>query len=175
MVRRPITVGLLVALVALLLPPASVAAERVLLTLESAPAGIELHVLEIAGVQLAKSPGPAATWKLKPGDRVTADARPPDRVIELYTGTPQAPSLLCRVVLRHYADPAGWTPHFLLDEEPLVAKVGGRWQPLELIRGAGGMLVRHGNTLANAEGFFPTIEFGLSAGLLPIVAWRVVR
>lgn len=172
MTPRRTTTALLIALLALLAPPAP-AAERELLRLESSPPAATLHVLEVAGVQLAKSAQSFPTWTLKPGDTVTADARPPDRVIELYTGSLQAPSLLCRVVLRYYPQGARWTPHFRLDEEPLVARVNGRWQPLELIRGAAGLLVRHGGTLPNADGFFPTIEFGLSAGGLSIVAWQV--
>lgn len=165
------TVVLLIGLFAL--APASSAAERMLFTLASSPPGVELLVREARGIQLAQSLQAAATWKLQPGDPVRAEPRPPDRVIELYTGTLQAPSLLCRVLLRYYAGRAGWTPHFRLEQEPLLAKVNGRWQPFELIRGAAGALVQHGSVLPNAEGFFPTLEFGLSAGLLPIVAWQV--
>ncbi len=169
------TTRLLIALAVMLLSPATTAAERKLLILESVPPGAELHVLDVAGIQLAQNVAPSTTWKIKPGDGLTAPARPPDRLIELYTGTLQAPALLARLLLRYYRSSSGWTAHFRLDEEPLVAKVHGRWQPFELIRGTGGALVRHGHALPNAEGFFPTIEFGLSAGLLPIVAWQVVH
>lgn len=158
---------------ALALPAA--AAEPELFSLESSPPGAKLRVLDVAGVKLAESPVAASTWKLLPGDPVEAQTAPPERLVEIYTGTLQAPSLLCRVLLRYYGRGGAWIARFRLDEEPLVARVNGRWQPFELVRGAGGMLVRHGATLPNADGFFPTIEFGLSAGTLPIVAWRVVR
>lgn len=153
----------------------ALAAEPKLLTLESSPPGAKLHVLDAAGVKLAQAPVAASTWKLLPGDPVTAAQQPPERVVELYTGTLQAPSLLCRVFLRYYPHDGDWVAQLRLDEEPLVARVNGRWRPFELVRGAGGMLVRHGGALPNADGYFPTIEFGLSAGNLPLVAWRVVR
>lgn len=166
--------GAVAALLAALLVIPAVAAERKLFTLESSPKAVELEVLDVPGAQLAKSAVPSRTWKLEPGEQVPRDqARPSDRVVELYTGTLQAPSLLCRVALRYFPSPAGWTPHFRLEDEPLVAKINGRWQPFELTRGAGAALVRLGNTLPNAEGFFPDLEFGLSAGSLPIVAWQV--
>ena len=50
-----------------------------------------------------------------------------------------------------------------------MAYINGRWQALGGIAG----LVQFGNSLANAEGFFATIEFGLGAGDLAIVAWQV--
>ena len=161
--------GLWTLVLALLALPAG-AAERKLLSLESAPTNtVELAVLDKPGAQQADPIAAFPTWKLKPGDPIRADARPPDRIVELYSGTVLAPSLLCRVLLRYYASDSGWTPQFQLDDEPAVARVNGRWQPLGGIAG----LVRFGNTLPNAEGFFPTIEFGLGAGSLSIVAWQV--
>lgn len=146
------------------------AAGRKLLTLASEPKHtVELNVMDVPGAQRANPIAAFPTWKLKPGDPIRSDTRPPDRVVELYGGTPLAPSLLCRVVLRYYASDAGWTPQFRLDDEPAVARVNGRWQPLGGLSG----LVEHGNLLPNAEGFFRTIEFGPSAGSLTIVAWRV--
>jgi hypothetical protein len=147
------------------------AAERVLFVIEStaAPKPIALSVLDVRDVQRPGAIPASRTWTLKPGDRLGADARPPDRVVELFTGTPLAPALFCRVALRYYRDGSGWTPQFRLDEEMAVAFVNGRWQPIGEIAG----LVQFGNNLPNAEGFFPRIEFGASAGDLVIVAWQV--
>jgi len=136
----------------------------------AAPA--KLEILDQSGAQTAKTVVAAPTWIIKP-QPVKRDSRPPERIVELYTGTPAAPALLCRVWLRYYAGASGWVPHFRLEEEPLVARVHGRWQPLELIRGAGGVLVLHGGTLPNAEGYYPRLEFGSSVGPVAIVAWQV--
>jgi len=161
-------------LLILLLATPSFAADRTLLRIESAsPNGVRHRVLDVSGPQRAEPPAAFPTWTLTPGDAVRGDIRPPDRVVELYSGTREAPSLLCRIVLRYYPSASGWMPQLRLEEEPVVAPVGGRWQPLALAGGLAGALVRHGNALPNAEGFFPALEFGLSAGSLSIVAWQV--
>lgn len=161
---------LLATLLAVGMAPPLGAAERKLFTLESAPAAaIELQILDVAGARLADRSATAATWKLKPGDTLRGETRPPDRVVDVFSGTRLAPSLLCRVVVHYYAGDSGWVPRYRLDDEPAVAFVNGRWQPIGGIAG----LVRHGGVLPNADGFFPAIEFGLSSGALTIVAWRV--
>lgn len=155
----------------LLTASSAMAAERTLFTLESTPTQkpVALSVLDVKGIQRPEVIPALRRWTLKPGDRLRVDARPADRVVDLFTGTRLSPSLLCHVVLRYYRSNEGWTPRFRLDEEPAVAFINGRWQPLGGIAG----LVRFGNLLPNAEGFFSTIEFGASAGNLAIVAWQV--
>lgn len=166
---KPRTESLAILLLVLVALPAG-AAERTLLTLESQPQHtIELNVMDAPGAQRADPIAAFSTWKLKPGDPIRSDQRPPDRVVELYSGTKLAPSLLCRVVLHYYATEAGWMPRFRLDDEPAVAWVHGRWRPLGGFSG----IVEHGNLLPNAEGFLQTIEFGLGSGPLTIVGWRV--
>lgn len=164
----------LLASFALALPAMSAAEEAVLLTLRAAgDAEIELEISDEQGLQLADPPVAATVWRLEPGDSVSGgEGRPPDRLVELYTGTPRAPNLFARVVVRYFAQAAEWTPHFLLQEQPLVARINGRWRPFAL-PGAAGLLVRHGNTLPNADGFFPELAFGRAGSDLPIVAWRV--
>jgi len=153
--------------------PSANAADRVLFTLESppgaAPEPVVLSVLEIPGVQRPGSIKAFRTWTLKPGDRLRLDNQPPDRVVELFSGTALAPSLLCRIAVRYYASSEGWTPNFRLDEEPAVAFVNGRWQPVGGFTG----LVQFGNSLPNGDGFFPAIEFGQGSGDLAIVSWQV--
>lgn len=162
----PVLAALLCALTAL---PAR-AAERTLLTLESVPTGtIKVHVLDKPGVQRVTPIAASPRWLLKPGDRLEVKKRPPDRVIELYSGAALAPSLLGRVVLHYYASGDGWAAALRLDDQPAVARVNGRWMPVGGIAG----LVRYGNTLPNADGFFPTIVFGSSSAATAIVAWRV--
>ena len=150
----------------------AMAAERTLFTLESTPTTptpVALSILDVPGVQRPDAVPVFSRWTLKPGDRLRVDTQPADRVIDLFTGTTLAPSLLCRVVLRYYRRSDGWTPQFRLDEQPAVAYVNGRWRPIGDIGG----LVQFGSILANGDGFFPTIEFGASAGDLSIVAWQV--
>lgn len=165
------TIGaLLCGLVFTLAAFSAVAANRTLLILESAPkATVKLEIMDKPGVQRADPIAASALWELKPGDPIHADKQPADRVVELYSGTRLAPNLLCQVTLRYYAGENGWTPQFRLDQEPAVIWVNGHWQPLK----GTANIVQHGNVLPNAEGFFRTIEFGLSAGSLTIVAWQV--
>ena len=171
MVKNTLGFGFLLALLSAALALPATGAERTLMTLASAPKAVELKVLDKAGPQPAASIVPAPAWRLLPGETLTAAERPRDRLIELYAGTPQSPSLLARVWLRYYRGAAGWTAYFRLEEVPLVALVNGRWQPLDPARGVVG-LVLQGNALPNAEGFFPTLEFGLGGGTLAIVGWQ---
>jgi hypothetical protein len=154
----------------LLLATSAAAAERTLFTLKSAPPhSVALKILDVPEAQRVDPIAASDRWTLQAGDTLPVAARPPDRVVELYSGTALAPFLLCRVALRYYPGAGGWVPQFRFDEDPAVAFVNGRWQSAGDING----LVRYGGTLPNADGFFPTIEFGLGAGPLAIVAWRV--
>ena len=148
----------------------AMAAERTLFTLESPPTPkpVVLSILDVPGAQRPDAVPAFSRWTIKPGDPLRVNTQPSDRVVDLFTGTTLAPTLLCRVVLRYYRGSEGWKPQFRLEEQPAVAYVNGRWQPIGDIGG----LVRFGNTLPNADGFSPTIEFGASAGDLAIVAWQ---
>jgi hypothetical protein len=147
------------------------AAERTLFTLESAltPKPVALPIRDVPGVQRPDAVPAFSRWTIKPGDPLRVNTQPSDRVVDLFTGTALAPTLLCRLVLRYYRGSEGWKPQFRLEEQPAVAYVNGRWRPIGDIGG----LVRFGNILPNGDGFSPTIEFGASAGDLPIVAWQV--
>jgi hypothetical protein len=149
----------------------AMAAERALFTLESAltPKPVALSILDVPGVQRPEAVPAFSRWTIKPGDPLRINTQPSDRVVELFTGTALAPTLLCRVVLRYYRGSEGWRPQFRLEEQPAVAYVHGRWQPIGDIGG----MVQFGNVLPNGDGFFPTIEIGASAGDLAIVAWQV--
>lgn len=164
---------LVLALVLAALPAA--AAESALMLLRStADPEIELRVAdEPAALNLLERPAAAPIWRLEPGTPVKTTARPPARVVELYSGTARAPSLVARVVVRYYAEAAGWVPYFRLDEQPALVNVNGRWQPLVLPGGAG-QLVRYGSTLPNPEGFFPRLDFGPPGGTLALVGWKVL-
>lgn len=131
------------------------------------------EVLDKAGIQQPEKAQTAATWKLARGGPIATQKQPAERLIELYTGTPSSPVLLARVLLRYYRSGTDWAAHFQLIEEPALVKANGRWQPLQLAAGMPALLVQHGGTLPNAEGFFPRLEFGLTTGPLALIAWQV--
>jgi hypothetical protein len=139
---------------------------------DSEPPLIQVDVLLRAGLQRIDKPAPRPLWKFVPGEIVRTTARPADRVVDVYTGTPQTPSLLCRIVVRYFPSPAGWVPQFQLIEEPALALINGRWQPVPIGRGTA-LLVQHGSALPNADGFFPRLELGMTTGAFPVVAWEV--
>ncbi|MFL6624596.1 MAG: hypothetical protein ACJ8J7_06580 [Sulfurifustaceae bacterium] len=134
-----------------------------------------LTVLDEPGLKLRQAPVVANEWKLTADEPLTGNARPQDRLIELYSGAASAPILVCRVLVRYYPKNGKWVPGFRIDEEPLLVNVGGRWQPIELVKGTPTLLVQKGNVLPNAEGFFPAITFAFSSGSFPVVGWRVLR
>ncbi len=153
------------------------AAAPVLLTLESAPSGqtrLSVAIRAEGGLTTSPARGQAREkWTLRPGDALTSDVRPDDRVVEFYQASGTQAMLLCAVQVRYFRNPNGqWQPHYLLIEEPLVARTGNRWQPLTTPHGSA-TLVRHGAILPNAEGFYPALEFGLSIGTTPIDYWQV--
>lgn len=168
MVRFVLVLALLAAWL-----PAALAAERTLFVLRAAAdPEVKLELTDVAGPKLIDPVRIATVWRLEPGERIEGAARPRERVVDLYTGTARALNLAARVFVRYYATPAGWVPHFRLEEQPAVVQVNGRWQPLQLPGGAG-QLVRYGSTLPNPEGFFPALEFGPAGGTLPIAGWKV--
>jgi hypothetical protein len=138
-----------------------------------APGASALQILDNPVPQFLRLPVSSFTWSLRPIEPVAARTRPDDRVIELYTGTPAAPTLLCRVLVRYYPSRSGWLPYFQLNEEPLLARINGQWQPIELMPGSPALIAQKGNTVPTPEGFFPSLEFGLTVAALPIVGWQV--
>lgn len=117
---------------------------------------------------------PVLKWPIRAGDTLKAAVRPAARTVELFSGAATQPVLVCRVVVNYFQNREGaWVPHFRLDEEPLVTRRGNRWVPLSTIRGIPTLIVLTSSTLPNPEGFFPSLEFGLTTGLLSIDLWVV--
>jgi hypothetical protein len=110
-----------------------------------------------------------------PGNPLVTEQRPRDQVVELYRGVDVERSLLCAVAIRYFRDARGlWVPHFELIEEALVIRgANGRWQPLNIARGAAALIVLTSSTLPNAEGFYPALEFGMTSGTFQIDSWVV--
>jgi len=53
----------------------------------------------------------------------------------------------------------------------LVIRKTGRWLPLTSVQGVPNLIERTGTALPNAEGYFPSLEFGMTTGATPIDAW----
>lgn len=160
-------------LLGLLLSPV-VAAAPILLTLEPAAEAKIIKIETTAGAHESKERGAAAKWKVLPGDALGTAERPAPRVVELYGGQGADRALVCRIVVAYFKnDRDRWAPHFRLDEEPLVIRDGNRFKPLLTVRGMPTLLVQSGGALPNAEGYAPTLEFGLTTGPLAIDFWIV--
>ncbi len=155
------------------------AAAPVLLTLESADRGLPRVRAAIKAEGGGLTPSPARghkreKWTLRPGEALTSDARPADRLVELYQASGTQATLLCAVQVRYFQNKEGqWQPHYVMLDEPLVMRRGERWLPGTALRGNAALVVLTSATLPNAEGFYPTLEFGLSIGTTPIDYWQV--
>src|SRR5688500_18924789 len=113
--------------------------------------------------------------RVLPGNALVANQQPNDAIVDLYRGGGIEGGLLCSINVRYFRDARGlWVPHFQLIEEAMVMRgPDGRWRPLNIARGAPSLIVMTGTSLPNPEGFYPTLEFGLTIGLLQIDAWTV--
>jgi hypothetical protein len=149
--------------------------DRLLLRLESGSGTpvLKEDVYERAGLHAVKKPEARSTWKFLPGESVKATQAPTPRVVDLYTGTSLSPILLCRILIRFFPNGDTWEPRFMVVDEPALVFVNGRWQPAQVGQGNAVLLVQHGSTLPNPEGFFPVLELGLTTGGFDVVGWQV--
>jgi hypothetical protein len=150
----------------------------VLMLLEHTQAGkpVQTKIELKDGLVVSPDKGkPQAKWIIRAGDALKSAVQPGDRIVNFYqtTGTQQS-TLLFIVKARYYQYAAGrWLPRFLLNEEPLVMRKDGRWQPLTSVQGIASLIVQTGTALPNAEGYFPSLEFGMTTGATSIDAWLV--
>ena len=151
------------------------ASPPVLMLLEHTQAGKQIQTRIEVKDGLVASPDkgkPQAKWIIRAGDALKTGSRPGDRTVNFYQGADTQSTLLFIVKVRYYQNGAGrWVPQFLLNEEPLVMRKNGRWQPLTTVQGVPSLIVRTGTALPNAEGYFPSLEFGMSTGATSIDAW----
>jgi hypothetical protein len=153
------------------------ASTPVLMLLEHTEAGkpvqtkIELKAGLVASPEKGK---PQTKWIIRAGDTLKSEVQPGDRNVNFYQSTDTQSTLLFIVKVRYYQNATGrWVPQFLLNEEPLVIRKNGRWQPLTTVQGVPSLIVQTGTALPNAEGYFPSLEFGMSTGATSIDAWLV--
>ena len=110
-----------------------------------------------------------------PGDALRATARPPDRSVNLYRGVNKQRILLCVIRVRYYrTDKERWLPHFQLYQEPVLVRDGSGWRPAAAALGAPGLIMLTSSTLPNAQGYFRSLEFGLTSGPIFVDAWQVL-
>lgn len=128
-----------------------------------------------SGTTKAPKPGQVTErWRITPGHAVKSRTQPAARVVEFYQGQGNRISLVLQVDIRYFRDKTGhWLPHFLPNEIPLVGFDGKQWKPVTQMQGKQNLLVMHGASLPNAEGFYPSLDFGLTLGRSSIDAWTV--
>ena len=153
------------------------ASTPVLMLLEHTQAGKQIQTkIEVKdGVVASPDNGkPQAKWIIRAGDALKAESRPGDRSVNFYQSAGTQSTLLCIVKVRYYQNSEGrWVPQFQLNEEPLVIRKNGRWQPLTTVQGVPSLIVQTGTALPNAEGYFSSLEFGITTGATSIDAWLV--
>ena len=153
------------------------ASTPVLMLLEHTQAGKQIQTKIEVKDGLVASPDkgkPRAQWIIRAGDALKAGSRPGDRTVNFYQSAGTQSTLLFIVKVRYYQNSEGrWVPQFVLNEEPLVIRKNGRWQPLTTVQGAPSLIVQTGTALPNAEGYFSSLEFGITTGATSIDAWVV--
>ena len=153
------------------------ASTPVLMLLEHTQAGkpIQTKIELKAGLVASPDKGkPQTTWIIRAGDALKSPTQPAERSIGFYQGMGNQSTLLFVIKVRYYQNRTGqWLPQFLLNEEPLVIRKNGRWQPLTSVQGVPSLIVQTGTELPNAEGYFPSLEFGMTTGATSIDAWLV--
>jgi hypothetical protein len=147
------------------------------MVLESSVAGkpVRTPVEILPGNYAAPTPGLIRERvTLRPGPLLKSAARPPERLVRFYRGATAERTLVVAVVVRYdEKTPGAWGAAFRLVEEPLVVPTPQGPRPFTGPAGAEGLIVTIGSTLPNADGYFPTLEFGLTSGTLQIDSWVV--
>ncbi|MDO8706361.1 MAG: hypothetical protein Q7J84_15590 [Sulfuricaulis sp.] len=180
--RAPTGAGLASTIALLMLvtgfAPALYAAKApVLMILAHTEAGkmIETGIETKGGLVISPEKGKLQPqWIIRAGEAIKSNSRPGERAVNFYQGSGNQTVLLFIVKARYYpSDDGKWVARFQLNEEPLVVRVNGRWQPLSSVKGVPNLIARTGTALPNAEGYFSALEFGFTTGAISIDAWAV--
>lgn len=117
---------------------------------------------------------PQQRWVIRAGDAIKSGEQPANRVVRFYKDSGSEGTPLFIVQIRYFQNSEGrWVPKFQLNEEPLVVRRGDRWVPLTSTQGVPNLIAQTGNALPNAEGYYPSLEVGLTTGALAIDFWVV--
>lgn len=166
--------GVLAVLITI--PPA--AAKDVLLFLEHMNAGkpVSWEVVDKPGrVAVPGKSRSEISWHVRQGTPVIGAAAPRSRRVDFYQGEGVQRQIMCALEVKYFRIKNKWLPHYRLYQEVLFVRDGDRWRPLDNVAGVP-VLVEHSSAfLANAEGFYPALDFGLTVGKLEIDAWQVME
>ncbi|MFQ5757403.1 MAG: hypothetical protein ACE5H7_15090 [Acidiferrobacterales bacterium] len=167
-----------VALTFFALAPGALRAAPVIMILEHVQNGERIQTPIEAIPDLITSPHAGKgqlKWSILPGEPIESEVRPADRVVHLLRHIGLQRNLLCTVKVRYFKNNKDglWVPHFQLNQEVLVMRKNGRWRPVSEVRGVATLIVLTSSTLPNAEGYYPSLEFGLTTGLTKIDSWAV--
>ena len=136
---------------------------------------VETKIEVTGGKVLSPDAGkPQQRWTIRTGDVIQSGDQPADRTVHFYKDTGSEGTPLFIVKVRYFQNNEGrWVPKFQLNEEPLVVRRGDRWLPLTTTQGVPNLIAQTGNTLPNAEGYYPSLEVGLTTDALAIDFWVV--
>ena len=136
---------------------------------------VEIKIAAAGGKVLSPEAGkPQQRWAILAGDVIKSGEQPADRVVHFYKDTGSEGTRLFVVQVRYFQSSEGrWVPKFQLIEEPTMVRRGDRWVPLTTTQGVPNLIAQTGNTLPNAEGYYPSLEIGLTTGALAIDFWVV--
>jgi hypothetical protein len=173
---RPHVLAVLLLLVTA--APCPVVAAPVIMLLEHIEDGqrISTKIKAVSDFKASPHAGKGrSSFAILPGDALDTKQRPNDRIVHLFRQMGLARVPLCAVNVRYYKNrEKEWLPHFQLNQEPLFVRKNGRWVPLSQVKsGITSLIVLVSNTLPNAEGYYPSLEFGLTTGLTFIDSWVV--
>ena len=172
-----VAIALMLVVASMLIAPVTVLAAPVIMVLESRAQDDNVQAQIEAVPDLVTSPFAgklSPKWVVLPGEAIVSDRRPADRVVHLFRKVGLQQSLICSINLRYFPDRHGaWVPQFQIVEQPAVARRNGRWVPIQQLQGIASLIVLTSSTLPNAEGFYPSLEFGLTVGMTSIDAWIV--
>ncbi|MHB8623179.1 MAG: hypothetical protein ACYC9J_04870 [Sulfuricaulis sp.] len=149
----------------------------VLMVLQYTVAGntVQTQITTQAGLLASPNQGiPVAQWSISAGDAIQSATRPADRAVSFYQGAGNQSSAIFVINVRYFQNSSGrWLPQFQLDEEPLVARLRGRWQALTTTHGTPGLIMQSGTALPNAEGYSAALVLGFTTGPASIDGWLV--
>ncbi len=151
------------------------AGENVLMVLEYVENGkaVRTEIRTQIGAYVAPRTGQApASWRIRPGEAVSGGA-PPEHEVEFLRRENGALEALCIVQVKYFRNQGLWQPAYRLDETPLFVRDGSGWRPLPTPSGNPALIQLLGNTLPNADGYYPQLEFSLSTGSSAIDSWVV--
>jgi hypothetical protein len=155
----------------------SAARAEILLVLEHAEKGKKIST-EIKN-EIGTFPSPyqnnsQASWTIRQGEAVPAKSAPLARQIDFYQRNGREYELVCTVELKYFQDKKNlWLPRYRINQEMLFVRDGNTWRPLTTVEGIPSLIQQTSTQFPNMEGYYSTLDFGLTTGSIAIDAWKV--